>query len=479
MLCKNRITELIGGGPDHLFRGNIDISIFIKRKFICLFGSNNILVRFCLGDRIYLFEDVVHDRRRSKNSADILEKEIAHESMIHDFLGMDMPRDGQHLFGIQLYHFAIVVFAYHREEVQEFQNMLLAFFAIACTTGCILVLVVRDSFNDSQRACRIKIEHIRIIFAICFAILIQEKARILGTECSLHIQRRRTHGAKHQNSSPFGNGDARRELPHRKGNSLFVVLDSFANSGNRLLVFQFLVAIAYSKDNRIFLEYRVLCQKLFQGNGRIYAIQQPERMLELVPEFFRRERILFLLRESVQELLYIFEMFKIPRSIRLKELVQVKVILRFFVINESSGIGLRTHHIGHLVGEKIELRQVFVRIFYTLFGKFPFAFLFVGVCPVEYSLFGELVASKHLERGARKVQRKTAFDAFQGNIRFIGFYALVRLVKNQHIPIKFRNFAEFFVIATKSLCAFKVLQGDKFNATEPVLAYSTSKLIPC
>ena len=202
-------------------------------------------------------------------------------------------------------------------------------------------------------------------------------------------------------------------------------------------------------------------------------------MLELVPEFFRRERILFLLRKSVQELLYIFEMFKIPRSIRLEELVQVKVILRFFVINESSGIGLRTHHIGHLVGKQIELRQVFVRIFYTLFGKFLFTLLFVGVCPVEYSLFGELVGSKHLERGARKVQRKTAFDAFQGNIRFIGFYALVRLVKNQHIPIKFRNFAEFFVIAAKSLCAFKVLQGDKFNAAEPILAYSTSKLIPC
>ena len=153
--------------------------------------------------------------------------------------------------------------------------------------------------------------------------------------------------------------------------------------------------------------------------------------------------------------------------------------MRFFVINESSGIGLRTHHIGHLVSEQIELRQVFVRIFYTLFGKFPFAFLFVGVCPVEYSLFGELVGSKHFERSARKVQRKTAFDAFQGNIRFIGFYALVCLVKNQHIPIKFRNFTEFLVIATKSLCAFKILQGDKFNAAKPVLANGTSEFIPC
>ena len=260
MLCKNRITELIGSSPDHLFRWNIDISIPIKRKFIRLFRGDNILVRFCLGDRIHFLKDFIHNRRRSKNSADILEKEIAHESMIHDFLGVDMPRDGQHLFGIQLYHFAIVVFAYHREEVQEFQNMLLALFAIACTTGSILVLVVRDSFNDSQRACRIKIEHIRIIFAICFAILIQEKARILSTECGLHIQRRRAHGAKHQNSGPFGNGHTRRELPHRKGNSLFVVLDSFADSGNRLLIFQFLVAITYSKDNRIFLEYRMLCQ---------------------------------------------------------------------------------------------------------------------------------------------------------------------------------------------------------------------------
>ena len=313
MSCEYRITELIGSGPDHLFRGNIDISITIKRKSISLFRGDNILVRFRLGDRIHFLKDFIHNRRRCEYAANVLEKEIAHESVIHDFLGVDMPRDGQHLFGIQFNHFAIVVFAYHREEVQEFQNMLFAFFAIACTTGSILVLVVGNGFHDSQRACRIKIEHIRIIFAICFAILIQEKARILSTECGLHIQSRRAHGTEHQDCCPFGNGDTRRKLPHRKCDSLFVVLDSFADSGNRLLVFQFLVAITYSKDNRIFLEYRVLCQKLFQGDGRIYAIQQPKRMFELIPEFFRRERILFavLVSERIQELFHIVQMFKI------------------------------------------------------------------------------------------------------------------------------------------------------------------------
>lgn len=58
--------------------------------------------------------------------ADVLEQEITHEAAAHNLARVDLAWDGEHLFGVQIHHFAVFVFADYGEEVQQPTHVLFA-----------------------------------------------------------------------------------------------------------------------------------------------------------------------------------------------------------------------------------------------------------------------------------------------------------------------------------------------------------------
>ena len=119
--------------------------------------------------------------------------------------------------------------------------------------------------------------------------------------------------------------------------------------------------------------------------------------------------------------------------VRFKELVQIpaKRFLFAVAVKVCALFYLLPDDIRHFVREQIELRQIFVRVFFLRCrAPTPFCLLFVGIRPIKYRLRRELIVCKRLKWRSRKVKRIFALDMVERNVRFICINALVRFVDN-------------------------------------------------
>ena len=114
---EDRVSELLLGQAYDLLKRHVGFSVLVESQFFRIVMPHKHF-GFLLGYGIHLGENLVQRICCGEYPADVLEQEVGHESVIHDFLRMDVPRDGEDAFGIQLDHLAIVVLSDDREEVQ-------------------------------------------------------------------------------------------------------------------------------------------------------------------------------------------------------------------------------------------------------------------------------------------------------------------------------------------------------------------------
>ena len=97
---------------------------------------------------------------------------------------------------------------------------------------------------------------------------------------------------------------------------------------------------------------------------------------------------------------------------------------------------LLVNHVGKLVREHTQLRQGCVGIVVCVIRPVVLCFLFVGIRPVVYLLFGKLVAGQLLERGTGQVQRVLSLDVTEGSLGLHGVYAFLRFIDNQEVKFQ-------------------------------------------
>ena len=119
------VPEQILGLADDLLIRNGHFAVLIEIEFIggsCLDSEvfSRSLVRF------QLLQGLNHFGRSMEDVADVLEQEITHEAAAHNLARVDLAWDREHLFGVQLHHFAVFVFADYGEEVQQPTHVLFA-----------------------------------------------------------------------------------------------------------------------------------------------------------------------------------------------------------------------------------------------------------------------------------------------------------------------------------------------------------------
>ena len=116
---------------------------------------------------------------------------------------------------------------------------------------------------DNQSSCRVKIKDIAVLLAEVLAIVL-EQARVLSTECSLHIQSGGFHIAQHQNSSPFRDCYTCGQLANRDGDGPVILSNGFCHTLERFFRCFFIVkrAVSGSQNNLILAEHWMLLEFL-------------------------------------------------------------------------------------------------------------------------------------------------------------------------------------------------------------------------
>ena len=156
--------------------------------------------------------------------------------------------------------------------------------AVASAVGSFGDQVVGKFLKQDQRARRVEIENIRVLFAVERTVRMLEQARILRAERRLHIQRGTADGTEHHDGCPFGDRHAGRELSDRQCDSFVIVPDRSSYTVKCRIQFFFCFrlvlrfAVAGGEDDFILPEHGVLFQLFLQRFRAVHAVQQPQRV---------------------------------------------------------------------------------------------------------------------------------------------------------------------------------------------------------
>ena len=199
--------SVLSGNDD--FARNLYFAIFIQIESggVGLVGKRD----GGLGGRFKLAENFVDLGRSAEDVVDILEEIVAHEAAAYNFVALDLARNGEDLFRVELDHFALVVFREDREEVQKLLDVLFARLGISAAFRRIRGEVVGEFLEDDQRAGRVKIKDVSVLLAEVLPVFL-EKAGILRAESGLHIERGAADVAEHENGRPFRDRNAGGQL---------------------------------------------------------------------------------------------------------------------------------------------------------------------------------------------------------------------------------------------------------------------------
>ena len=203
---------------------------------------------------------------------------------------------------------------------------------------------------------------------------------------------------------------------------------------------------------------QLACQR-FRG---VHAVQQPEGMLQLIPQLRRGKGEFLLCCHRVQKLVNRGVMDKAFVLIRGKKLVQVERVFFCLAVDLYAPGQLIPDDLAHLIGEHIQLRQRAIRVFF-LSGPVAFAALFIRVCPVIDGLIRKFVIRQRLEGGSGQMQRESALNMVEGHVRLVGVNALMRLVDDQHVPFQIHNLLQLVVLPAEIDGALQILQGYKLD----------------
>ena len=115
-------------------------------------------------------------------------------------------------------------------RIEQFFYILLAFFCGTTIFSRTRIQIIGKLLKYGKCSCRVKSNTYAFSFLwICPNF---EQARILCSECRLHIKCRRTHITKHQHCCPFRNGNSCRKLSYRQCNGLFML----GNGSNHFII---------------------------------------------------------------------------------------------------------------------------------------------------------------------------------------------------------------------------------------------------
>ena len=183
-----------------------------------------------------------------------------------------------------------------------------------------------------------------------------------------------------------------------------------------------------------------------ESPGGIHAVEHPERVAQLVAQFWRGERVLLLRGQSIEETLHVVVMDE-PSVLRLEELVQIERVFGLNAVDLHALRHLVLDDVGHLVGEHVKFRQILVRV--AAFRIFPVSFglLLVRVRPVVDRVLRELIVRDGLKRRSGQMQCVPAFDMVERHVRLVCVYTLVRLVDDKQVIVVFRHVLQLVVMA--------------------------------
>ena len=184
-------------------------------------------------------------------------------------------------------------------------------------------------------------------------------------------------------------------------------------------------------------------------------------MAQLMPELRRAEREFLVGCQRVEELPHVLFVGE-TTVLHAEELIKVEGILSVLIFGEVKPLLQRiADHVRELIGEHVEAREFLVGVRPLLHGPIYFGLLLVLVGPVVDLLRAELAIGDGLEGRAGQVQRELAPDFIKCLIRLIGVDALMCLVDDQQIPLRFLNPFQLRVVAAKVDRSFQPLQALK------------------
>ena len=203
----NFFTEYGIGLVDYSFLRYFNITVFVNRNFLQFFMVQLFFAASLLFDRFHFVQNLDYFFWCVKDNTNVAKEHITHKTTADYFFGFDFQRNCQYLGCVYLLHFTVLIFGKNGKEVQ--QTLDVCFTLTLCTTasGSSGIKTVGKFVKDHQGALRCKIKDIGVLLLIELAVLFKFKG-VLRSECSLNIFRRAFHVAEHENSCPFGNGDA-------------------------------------------------------------------------------------------------------------------------------------------------------------------------------------------------------------------------------------------------------------------------------
>ena len=214
-------------------------------------------------------------------------------------------------------------------------------------------------------------------------------------------------------------------------------------------VLNFVVAVAQSvivgeiftggDDNFVVPENFVAAQKFSEGIGAVDVLQEPESVLEFFAKGGRKGKIFFggKVVEEIYNVGFVNEFagsfIGAEKFVEVEGAVDVFAVLKF-----DAAINFIDSCLRNFVAEHVHLRQIFVGVA-GFFVPVRLSLLLFFVGPVENLSFVKFVAGECFKGRAGKIQRKGALDFLEGGAGFLGVNALVRLVDDKKIPLRFGN----------------------------------------
>ena len=150
----------------------------------------------------------------------------------------------------------------------------------------------------------------------------------------------------------------------------------------------------------------MLLEQLLQRLGGGDAVEQPERVADLVAQLRRGERVLLVGRQAVEELDDLGLVLEEAVVLGREELVEVEreVDVRLVLVDGDALGQTVGDHPRDLVGQQVERRQRRVRVLLAVVVPLLAGGLLVLVGPVEDLVLVELARGQRLERRAGQVQ---------------------------------------------------------------------------
>ena len=362
--------------------------------------------------------------------------------MPHDLRAFQLAGNSQHLGGVQLHHLSLVIFAKHREEVQQPLDVLFPVLRGPAGGGFADQVVGKLVVNDEGPRW-VKIKEIGPFLPPGASVGAFVGTGVLGAKRRLHIRRRALHIAEHEDAAPFGNGHAYGKLPHGQRDGLFMGRNGRLDLVVRLLRLLLFAQLSVTgrQHNFILREQRlqllVLPHELVQRLCRGDAVEIPHCVAELLSQLRRGEGVFLSGEQHEQEFLHVVPVQELPVVVGEEKLIQVKggVHRLVFILQHDPAAELVVDHGPQLVGEHQKLWKVFIGIV-GFSVPFLLCLLLVGIGPVENLLVGELLARKLLERRSREVQRMCALNVVESLVGLVGVHALLGLIHHQQIEGK-------------------------------------------